>query len=125
MLIGWILAQFIFTAHTIDRDILYAAVATYILIGGVFITVYGMIETLQPGSFLDTAFPDRPIVWQQLSYYSYVTLTTVGYGDILPRTMWARSLATLEAITGVLYTTIIMARLVSLYIQERNEQREI
>jgi hypothetical protein len=119
-LIVWLLARFIFAASAVDRDVLYAAVATYILIGGVFITLYGTIETLRPGSFLDTAFPDRPIVWQQLSYYSYVTLTTVGYGDILPRSMWARSLATVEAVSGVLYTTIIMARLVSLYIQERN-----
>ena len=61
---------------------------------------------IQPGEI----FP-----WQTFIYYSYSTLTTLGYGDILPIQPWARAAATLEAILGVLYITIIMARLVGLY----------
>jgi hypothetical protein len=55
------------------------------------------------------------VKWQQFVYFSYTTLTTAGYGDVLPISWWARSLANIEMITGVLYITIIMARLVSLY----------
>jgi 23S rRNA maturation mini-RNase III len=49
-------------------------------------------------------------------------LTTLGYGDILPVSMWARSFASIEAVIGVLYVTIIMARLVSLYTAGQAEE---
>jgi hypothetical protein len=52
-----------------------------------------------------------------LIYYSLTTLTTTGYGDILPVSPWARSLANAEMVIGVLYLAILMARLVSLYSQ--------
>jgi hypothetical protein len=55
-------------------------------------------------------------------YYSYVTLTTLGYGDITPASSYARSSAVLEAMTGVLYMAILVARLVSLYGQRLNDQ---
>ena len=53
--------------------------------------------------------------WQDFVYYSYVTLTTLGYGDILPATYLAKWAVTAEAIVGVLYITIVMARLIGLY----------
>jgi voltage-gated potassium channel Kch len=59
---------------------------------------------------------DNIINWIDLTYYSFVTLTTLGYGDIAPITPLARSLAYLEAIVGQIYLTIIIARLVGLYI---------
>ncbi len=55
-----------------------------------------------------------PINWQQLFYYSYVTLTTVGYGDITPQGFYAQSFAIFEAMIGVLYTVILLSRLVGL-----------
>ena len=57
--------------------------------------------------------------WQQLIYYSMITLTTVGYGDIIPVNAWARTLAALEGMTGVLYIAVLMGRLVGIYRQEK------
>jgi hypothetical protein len=110
-----VLLRFIFRARHIDRDVIYAAICVYLLLGAIFVPVYGILETLWPGSFVDNAAPGLPVHWQQLVYYSYVSLTTMGYGDVLPVAWWARSAATLEAVVGVLYIAILMARLVGLY----------
>lgn len=112
--------RFIFLARAITRDVLYAATAVYLLLGGDFVPIYGLLETLAPGAFRDGNALDAPIQWQQLIYFSYTTLTTAGYGDVLPISWWASSFANLEVVVGVLYITIIMARLVGLYTSERN-----
>ena len=117
-----ILLRFIFTARIVTRDVLFAAVAAYLLLGGVFVPVYGLLETLIPGSFADDAAPEAPVYWQQFVYYSYATLTTLGYGDITPQGMWARSLASLQAVLGVMYVTVVMARLVGMYAKEPQER---
>jgi hypothetical protein len=119
-----VMLRFIFAARRVTRDVLYAAVAVYFLLGALFVPIYGVLESAtlaQTGehAFVDSqADAEMPLPWQNLVYYSYVTLTTAGYGDVLPVTLWARSLASLEAIIGVLYLTIIMARLVGLYAAE-------
>jgi hypothetical protein len=114
-----VLLHYIFIARTVTRDVIYAAVSVYLLLGAMFVPMYGILETLWPGSFVDGSAPEGPVFWQQLIYYSYTTLTTVGYGDILPVTWWARSFANAEAVIGVLYLAILMARLVGLYAQEQ------
>lgn len=114
----WILTRFLAIAKTITRDVLYAAVALYLLLGAIFVPVYGLLDFLIPNSFRDGAFPDVPVQWQQLIYFSYTTLTSSGYGDILPVSWWARSIANLEMIMGILFITIVMSRLVSLYKSE-------
>ncbi len=110
-----VLLRYIFRAQKVTRDVLFAAVTVYLLLGALFVPIYGTLELLQPGSFVDNAAAGGPVFWQQLVYYSYVTLTTAGYGDLLPVSAWARSLATVEAVMGVLYLAILMARLVALY----------
>ena len=121
-----VLLRYIFTARAITRDVLYAACAVYLLLGAIFVPTYGLIESLtffQTGglngglhAFSDGVIqPGQVFPWQTFIYYSYSTLTTLGYGDILPISSWARAAATLEAIIGVLYITVIMARLVGLY----------
>ena len=114
-----VLVRFIFAARSITRDVLYAATTVYMLLGALFVPVYGLLETLAPGSFRDGAAPDGPVNWQQFVYFSFTTLTTAGYGDVLPISPWARSLANTEMVVGVLYLTIIMARLVGLYTSKR------
>lgn len=115
----WILGHFLVVAQTITRDVLYAAVALYLLLGAIFVPMYGLVDFLIPSSFRDGTFPDAPVQWQQFIYFSYTTLTSSGYGDILPVSWWARSFANLEMITGVLFITIVMSRLVSLYKSEK------
>ncbi|MCA9889861.1 MAG: two pore domain potassium channel family protein, partial [Anaerolineae bacterium] len=67
-------------------------------------------------AFVDTTVePGQVFPWQNFAYFSYVTLTTLGFGDIQPVTLVARAAVTIESVIGVFYTTVIMARLVSLY----------
>lgn len=120
--VALVLLRFILTSVKVTRDVLYAAAAVYLLLGAVFVPTYGLIDTItvvQTGqnAFVDSAFTGDVmfIPWQTFIYYSYVTITTLGYGDILPVTMWARSAVALEAMIGVLYTTVIIARLVGIY----------
>ncbi len=121
-LLLWILGRFLLIAQTITRDVLYAAIALYLLIGAIFVPIYGLLDVLLPGSFRDGTYPDAPVQWQQLIYFSYTTLTSSGYGDILPVSWWAHSLANLEMIAGVFFITIVMSRLVSLYSESKGEK---
>ena len=75
-----------------------------------------VIEALAPGSFGFTD-PSFEAAWNQLLYFSLVTLTTLGYGDITPVGAVARIWSALEAVTGTLYLAVLIARLVSLYRQ--------
>lgn len=112
----WLLVRYIFSARAVTGDVLYAAITVYILIGALFVPLYGSLELWQPGSFVDNG-TGQPVFWQQFIYFSLVTLTTSGYGDILPVSGWARALANVEQVIGVLYIAILMARLVGLYTQ--------
>jgi len=80
--------------------------------------IYVLIERLHPGSFfINPAYrTGTPIDGSDFLYYSYTTLTTLGYGDIVPVTSQARSVSIVEAIIGVMYLAIIISRLVGLYI---------
>jgi hypothetical protein len=85
-------------------------IAAYLLLGVIWADAYSLVELVRPGSF--SAPPDvlaNPRGWL---YFSFMTLTTVGYGDVLPVHPAARSLAMLEAVTGPLYIAILLARLV-------------
>lgn len=122
------LLKFVFRSRVVNADVLAAACTIYLLLGAIFVAIYGIVETvtftiLDDGhAFSDAqAAPDQHFPWQTFIYFSYTTLTTAGYGDVLPVTMLARSLANLQAIIGVLYTTIIVARLVSMYTVEQEE----
>ena len=94
----------------------------YLLLGALFVPLYGILNLYMPDSFRDASFPGSTIQWQQLVYFSYTTLTSTGYGDILPVTLWARSLANFQMITGIMFITIVMARLVGLYSSERESK---
>ena len=90
---------------------LLGGVAAYLLLGVIWAYAYALVAELAPGAFSGpVSASDGPRVW---FYFSFVTLATVGYGDVLPVHPVARSLATLEAVTGSLYLAILIARLVS------------
>lgn len=115
--ITWILLRYIFTARHVNGDVLLAAITVYILLAAVFVPVYGVMEALAPGAFVDNG-TGGPVFWQQFVYYSLTTLTTTGYGDILPVSPWARAVANVEMVVGVLYIAILMGRLVGVYSQD-------
>lgn len=114
-----VLLRFIFNAPYVSRAVIWAACCLYLLIGALFVPVYGLLEVTRPGAFIDISAPDTRVVWQQLIYFSYVTLTTLGYGDVMPVDWWARAAANLESVIGVLYIAILVGRLVGVYGSER------
>jgi voltage-gated potassium channel len=95
---------------------LYTSVSLYLILGMVWFAVYRLIDAVSPGSFMVAgAIVTGPMPRSTLLYLSFVTLTTVGYGDVVPVAPLARMLATMEAAAGVLYVAITVARLVSSY----------
>jgi hypothetical protein len=95
---------------------LYGLVSLYILLGVFYYAIFNLIETIRPHSFMETAASASGVVTRHaLLYLSLITLTTLGYGDIVPVTPAARMFAAFEAMTGVLYIAITVARLVSAY----------
>jgi voltage-gated potassium channel len=123
-------------ARQVSGDAIFAAVCGYILLGIIWTLLYSAVDTASPGSFrlpatatseATSVRPDRGT----LSYYSFITLATVGYGDVAPTTPLARTLAWIEAITGQFYLAILVAGLVGFKVtqamrnqpdhEERNE----
>ncbi|MDN4482164.1 potassium channel family protein [Demequina lignilytica] len=101
-------------AHATVTDLILVAVAIYLLFGGVCGLLSAQLELAAPGSFVDQTASGEPLAWQGLIYGSYVTLTTLGFGDIVPLAPWARALWSFEAVVGTLYLAIVIARLVGL-----------
>lgn len=102
---------------TIDR--IFAAVCVYLLIGFAWTFAYAFLEDIQPDAFtnlIDTSPNPNLARVMELRYFSFMTLTTVGYGDILPHSTTARTMAALEAVTGQIYLAVLVARLVGLHI---------
>lgn len=103
----------------ISADKICGAICVYLLIGFAWAFGYGIIELINPGSFSGLTEIDASNhvgLVMQMRYFSFATLTTLGFGDILPRSSGARTLATLEAMTGQIYLTVLIARLVGLHI---------
>lgn len=100
-------------ARRVSADTLCGAVCVYLLLGASFGLVYYALELIQPGSFnLSGHLSVNDGLWAALHYYSYVTLTTVGYGDISPASSAARSVAIVEGIAGQLYLAVLVARMI-------------
>jgi len=91
------------------------AAAAYIMTAVAWGHLYALIETVQPGCFSGrTAQLDAHHLLETLTFFSSITLTTVGYGDIVPVHPFARSMVSLEAFWGVLYPAVLVSRLVTL-----------
>ncbi len=117
-----VLAQ-VFRPGRITPPRIMGAVAVYLLLGLMWAYAYHLLVRFQPGAFQMANPPAPGTDWKaSLVYYSFVTLTTVGYGDIVPVHPFARSLANLEALIGQLFPAILIARLVSLEIIHRTEK---
>jgi hypothetical protein len=108
----------LFGAGPIDKERIFASLSLYLLFGLIFALIFSVIEELLPGSFhySHTLSPDtgtRSLT--ELFYFSFVTLATLGYGDIVPLSGPAKGMAILEAVIGQMYLVVVVARLVSLY----------
>ncbi|MBQ0711592.1 MAG: two pore domain potassium channel family protein [Porticoccus sp.] len=112
------LLRFVVVTKRVSGDLIFASLCVYLLIGVIWAYIYLMMEVVTPEAFsIDVDVQQGyTALLRELLYYSYVTLTTLGYGDITPGTPVARSWSAMEAIVGQLYLTVIVARLMGLYI---------
>ncbi len=116
--------DFLLRSNCVDVNMICASLCVYLLIGIVWSSLYSLCDVVQPGSFVyayaDEAKQASMAFGRENSlipvYYSFVTLTTLGYGDIVPLSPPAKILAVLEATIGQIYLTVLVARLVGLHI---------
>ena len=117
-LFGALILSFVvqlFSQSRVDGNLLLASINIYFALGVVFAMMFGIIDYVFPGSFSISVTGALPPNSTQFMYFSLVTLSTLGYGDILPVSDQARTLAAIEALTGQVYLTIAVARLVGLH----------
>jgi hypothetical protein len=120
----------VFAEETVTKDTLSAALCVYLLMGYLWGSLYGLIYLLAPGGFR------LPMEWTPakeqgiatdvpmnlMTYFSFTTLTTLGYGDVLPISGSARAAVILEAVLGHFYLAVLVARLVGLHIADTRRQ---
>ena len=127
-LLGFMLVAISFTLKqvVIGTDItanrLVGAICVYLLLGVVSAMIYTLVNTVSPGSFAGFS-PMNDLGWDsEWLYFSFVTMTTLGYGDILPVSATARGLAYMQAVVGQFYIAVLVAGLVGAYVSRRSEQ---
>lgn len=115
-----VMLRYIFSTQQVTVDIIFAALCTYLIIGLAWIFIYSCIELRVPGSFSSITANDYQAQQHDFLYYSFVTLSTLGYGDVTPLNDFAKPWAIIESIIGQFYLAIVLARLVGLQITARN-----
>ena len=116
----------LFTAPRVTLNTLLRAMSVYLLLATAFAAVYGIIAREHPDAFraAEGVFsgPAGTMNWADVLYFSFATLTTLGYGDITPTAPVARMVVSFEAVIGPLYLAIVVARLVALFSMERRDK---
>ena len=111
--------EVLFTGEQIDLNMIMGSICVYILVGICWSIFYFFESTIHPGAFNGIDVDISKSRFTDLLYYSYVTLSTLGYGDITPVTPIARTLAFLEALFGQFYIAILVASFVGMHISIR------
>jgi hypothetical protein len=117
-----IILSTLFREVEITLDVIYGAVAVFLLMALMWTFIFDVIEYLHPGSFLITESL-RQDNRTHFMYYSFVTITTVGYGDILPVSLTARAFSIVEMVVGQIYLIVLIARLVGINIAQSMEKK--
>jgi hypothetical protein len=118
--LGLVVARAVFASGRITYHRIVGAILLYLLIAVAFATLFAFIGLSVPDAFKGIAFEDDSALASSLFYLSFVTLTSTGYGDIVPMHPLARSLCNIESIVGQLYPATILARLVTLELEMRS-----
>lgn len=126
--------------RSISRDVLMGALAGYLLVGLAAGLLFAVLESLAPGSFVNTVASDVSLLhgyhgaagpaakifsldFAELNYYAFITLTTTGYGDISPVTSQSQMLSAMVAVSGTIYLALVMGLLISRYtVQDAEEE---
>jgi voltage-gated potassium channel Kch len=117
--LGYVVGGKVFSRGQVTLHRIVGAVLLYLLIALAFVSAFLLLGFWVPNAFSGLVVQDNQKLSSSLIYFSFVTLTTVGYGDIVPIHPVARSLCNLESIIGQLYPATLLARLVSLEIEGR------
>jgi len=115
----WLLMAGVIRSPRITGDVLAGALASFMMAGMAFAVVYGVIEAHVPGAFAAPGL--EPASFPDLVYFSFVTLLTIGFGDVTPVAPLARALVLFEGLFSVIFTTIVMASLVAGYLRHRSQ----
>ena len=120
--VSWVVLRDVLSHDRVTSETVNGALCVYLLAGLVFAQVYTVLAWSDPGSFRLPESASAGFALQEaLTYFSLVTQTTLGYGDIVPTSPAARSLAIGQAVFGQLYLAVLIARLVALEIAHRGE----
>ena len=124
--ICFFLLRFLIHCRKVSSDIIFAAMCLYVFIGNIWTFIYALLFIIYPNAFTVpvglevTADTNYSQIVSTFSYYSFVTLTTLGYGDISPIHPAARAWVSVEAIVGQFYLAIVLAKLVGLAASEKS-----
>ena len=119
MFICYVLLSGVFRHPVVTSATISASLVVYLLLGVIWGQAYRLLEHVSPGSFQGLSAGSPIELQRDLLYYSYVTLTTLGYGDIYPIGAEARALAITEAIIGQLYLVVLVAGVVGILLSQR------
>ena len=109
--------RYVLAPGAVTRDKIFSAIAIYIIMGLLWATIYMFVNNIYPGAFSYNGKSDQLVLLRPTNfiYFSFTTLTSTGYGDVVPRIAHAQALAILEQLAGVFYIAILIARLTGLY----------
>ncbi len=122
--VGMRIYFYLLDARKVESNVIYAALCLYLMLGIIWAFIYFLIELNSPGSIaikMDTNSPAyTPLnIMAEVIYFSFVTLTTLGYGDFTPVSRLAKSFVIIQALVGQIYIAIIIARLVAMQIADK------
>jgi hypothetical protein len=109
-------------SREVTGDVIAGALASYMMVGLTWAIAYGLLETVRPGSIRGLAEGSAALDFPTLLYFSYITLLTIGYGDITPLSAPARMITVLEGLIGMAFTTVILAVLVAGHLRHRDDK---
>jgi len=117
----------IFTSKQVDLELISAALCLYLLLAMLWASLFTLLEGFMPGSFAGSGLAQAETLreyHQYFNYFSFVTITTLGYGDITPQTPLAMTLCQVEAILGQFFIAVLVARLVGIQIAQSFTERK-
>ncbi len=122
LLSAFLAINYLKESREIDQEALSAAAAVYLLFGLACGGIYAALGVWHPSGLEFSGMTHQPVLHDHI-YFSFVVLTTIGFGDVVPRDALTRSIAMLEGVIGLFYMAFVIARLVGLY-HQRNQTED-